>query len=1664
MQNSQPAQSKRSLLRRLARIIGKTLLTIFIILLIIFFLIQTPFVQNYARGKAENYLSRKLKTRVRIGALSIAFFNSVTLKGVYVEDRKSDTLLYAGLIDVQVRMLGLLHNDLDIHQVQLDNLTVKIKRQLPDTSFNFQFIVDAFAGPPSPHPDSSKSQPMKMGIQTLLLNKIRFVYKDTVTGNDIAVWIGHSLTRMDGMDLATLKFNIPQFEMDGMQARVWQGPSLSQTSSSLPQTSPSSPQTSSSLPQLILGKINLSNSQVEYRNTVTKLSTSAQVGSLAAHVQHVDLGKTIFQLKDLQIDSTGATFDDDSQKKQKQGLDYAHLKVRQFTFSGDNLAYSADSISGTILKSSLAEQSGFHLVRLQTKFFYSDHRIGLKDLILQTPGSLLQRSASLQYTSLARMMKDPARTLVDLDLAGSRIQVKDILTFAPALGKQPVFSHPNDTWQLNARAGGTLDALKIQTLQFSGIQDLRLDVAGRVLHPFDYRRLNTDLKIGQLSGSRTALLSLLPKGTLPKNITLPNRFSLSGKLTGDMNNLQSNLVLATSSGTIWLRGWARNIRSSSAASYDLDLRTKGLQLGRILQDSLQWGAVTAEFTAKGRGYDIHTADTKVTGRVDAATVRQYTYHAFSLDGSVAGGQAEIQSSIRDSAVRFDLKALADLTRKYPSLQLDWQIDTVDLLALHLVKDTLQFNGHIAAGFADTNPDSLQGTLKLTSLRLFRGGQRLATDSIILVAARNEDIEDIQLHSEMADLDWKGQYKLTETAQALEHTINSYFTTSAGDSTRASLASDSAVAGAHTVATRDSTFSPQNWVLQLHVRPSPLVLAYMPSLKGTDSLGALVSFNSGKNDLQLELRDPHVQLGSQHLDQLTIKAATAGGRLNYKAEIAGGSGSGFELHRTWLAGGLQNNRLTTALVLDDIKNKERFRLAGELDQLPGGLKFVFNPDSLLLNYDPWKVSRDNFVIYDSAGLVVHHFTISNNGDSLSLNSQSSTGAAPLDVRFGNFRLSTISRLANQDSVIADGLLNGTAEVKNLLKNPLFTSNLKIQNLSYKTDTLGDLSVNINNEKDNTFSADIGLQGKNNDIAISGDYRTDSSKMDLKLDLRRINLAAFAGAAKGTMDDMRGSLIGSLTVQGTFDKPTVRGNLYFDSAVITPTISGERLDVSKDRIAFDEDGFNFSEFTLRDSAGNKLILDGNVFTKDYHKFGFDISLNAQNFRMVNAPENSSRQFYGQLNLDAAINLEGKLDAPAIDGTIRVNKRTNFYYVLPGDDPEVGDRVGVVRFVDHRTGDTLVDRKALALRAKKTEIKGLDVSLNLLTDTSALLNVVIDPRSGDELNVRGQSNLVFQLEKSGKMDLTGSYEVNGGFYSLSFEVLKRKFSIDPGSVITWTGDPTKATVNLTASYTTLTPAIDLVSNVISVYPPVEQTKFQQKLPFLVTLKLEGDLLKPTITFDISLPTTILTLWPDVDQRLTQLRNQQSEMNEQVFALLLLGRFVGQDPLASATGGGSTPGNLAFSSASQILTNQMDQVAASLIKQVDIHFNLNNQQDYTTGTEIDYTELDINVSKQFMEDRLRVNVGSTFDVVGTGAPKQAPSNVAGNVDAGYKLSKDGRYLLRAYRQNQYQAVVLGQVIETGVGFVFTFNYDKFKEIWHRAKGETIEPKKTSNSSTTTK
>lgn len=84
---------------------------------------------------------------------------------------------------------------------------------------------------------------------------------------------------------------------------------------------------------------------------------------------------------------------------------------------------------------------------------------------------------------------------------------------------------------------------------------------------------------------------------------------------------------------------------------------------------------------------------------------------------------------------------------------------------------------------------------------------------------------------------------------------------------------------------------------------------------------------------------------------------------------------------------------------------------------------------------------------------------------------------------------------------------------------------------------------------------------------------------------------------------------------------------------------------------------------------------------------------------------------------------------------------------------------------------------------------------------------------------------------------------------------------------------------------------------------------------------------------------------------------------------------------------------------------------------------------------------------DRLKITIGSNFEVEGNSRPGEQAANIAGDISLDYQLSPDGRYFARVYRKNQYQVTLQGQYVETGIGFIINMSYNKFKEIWMNSK-----------------
>jgi translocation and assembly module TamB len=217
---------------------------------------------------------------------------------------------------------------------------------------------------------------------------------------------------------------------------------------------------------------------------------------------------------------------------------------------------------------------------------------------------------------------------------------------------------------------------------------------------------------------------------------------------------------------------------------------------------------------------------------------------------------------------------------------------------------------------------------------------------------------------------------------------------------------------------------------------------------------------------------------------------------------------------------------------------------------------------------------------------------------------------------------------------------------------------------------------------------------------------------------------------------------------------------------------------------------------------------------------------------------------------------------------------------------------------------------------------------------------------------------------------------------------------------------------------------------------------------LYLSGKLSKPTIRFDIQLPDESVAINSElrttIENKLSQIRSDESSTNKQVFSLLLLGRFVGEQSSDFFRGNGNDFNDLARQSVSGFLSSALNEIAGNVLKGVDIDLNLNSYRDYSNGGSAERTDLNVALSKSFLDDRLVVTLGKNFGVQGSDPASNSNSFIP-DVTIGYKLSKDGKYLLKAYRKNQFEVVLDGYVVETGLGFVITMDYDKFNELFRR-------------------
>ena len=76
-------------------------------------------------------------------------------------------------------------------------------------------------------------------------------------------------------------------------------------------------------------------------------------------------------------------------------------------------------------------------------------------------------------------------------------------------------------------------------------------------------------------------------------------------------------------------------------------------------------------------------------------------------------------------------------------------------------------------------------------------------------------------------------------------------------------------------------------------------------------------------------------------------------------------------------------------------------------------------------------------------------------------------------------------------------------------------------------------------------------------------------------------------------------------------------------------------------------------------------------------------------------------------------------------------------------------------------------------------------------------------------------------------------------------------------------------------------------------------------------------------------------------------------------------------------------------------------------------------------------------------------MDVEGEKAQQNTANDITSDVTIEYKLSPDGRYRLKGFRNNQYEGAIDGQIIETGIGVSYVRDFNLWRELF-RSPGKT--------------
>ncbi len=576
--------------------------------------------------------------------------------------------------------------------------------------------------------------------------------------------------------------------------------------------------------------------------------------------------------------------------------------------------------------------------------------------------------------------------------------------------------------------------------------------------------------------------------------------------------------------------------------------------------------------------------------------------------------------------------------------------------------------------------------------------------------------------------------------------------------------------------------------------------------------------------------------------------------------------------------------------------------------------------------------------------------------------------------------------------------------------------------YVNDTLaGDLRVLSSwNQEQGQFKlgSSLTLPDGRRPFIATGYFRPSDSFLELRAGFNRFQASLVGPFLTGLVSGMNGYLSGDMLLAGNLPDLTLTSDNTFVNN-LGFTIDFTRVPYKLNGpVKLSREGLYLPQDTLYDAHGHYAIAQGGLKYRHFRNIAADLNLNFVNFHALNTTEKDNGDFYGTAFATGTLDIQGALDDLLIDLSARSEPHTAIH--IPLSSVTEAKETNLLSFVRPPVASQGRDPYAqAALKAQNKLRRNSQLRFNMKTELTpdAEILLEINKATGDVISGRGRGVINIGVDPlQDGFSILGDCAVESGNYLFVLQgIISKRFQIVPGGTISFNGDVMNTQLNMTASYHTK----DSLNTLLS-----DTTMISNRRDVDCQILMSGALLNPSLGFNINID----DIDPTTRARVESALNTDDKMMRQFMTLLISSSF-----MPDQESGIVNNSNILYSNATEILSNQLNNIFAQLNIPLDVGFN------YQPGQSGDV--FDVAISTQLFNNRVIVNGN-----MGNNPYTQNNNDLVGNIDIELKLDEKGKFRIKAFSRSADQySNYLDNTQRSGGGFVYQEEFNSFRQLWRR-------------------